>query len=315
MKILVTGGAGFIGSHLINQLSREGHSVISVDKLSLSGKKLQKARLRDLVGDVENYTIDITDQKKLGNLFQSNTFDVVYHIAAKPGVRESIENPFIYAHSNYIGTLTVLELAKKYNVQHILIASSSSVYGKNIKVPYSENDRVDEQISVYACSKRSAELLAYTYCHLFNMNITCLRFFTVYGPYGRPDMAPYIFTKNIINRKTIDVFNKGKQQRDFTFISDIIDGCIGLLECKNGFSIVNLGNNKCVELMDFIGTIESILEIKAQKRFLSIQPGDVVKTYADISKAKALCGYSPKVNISDGMEKFISWYKDYHKVK
>ena len=312
MKILVTGGAGFIGSHLIQRLSRDGHSVVSVDNLSVGDKELQQARLRDLVGDVKNHAIDITDKEALEEIFKNNTFDVIYHIAAKPGVRESIENPFIYAQSNYVGTLTILELAKKYKVQHILIASSSSVYGKNTKVPYSEEDRVDEPISVYAASKRATELLAHTYNHLFGMNITCLRFFTVYGPYGRSDMAPYIFTKKIIEGEAIDVFNNGKQQRDFTFIDDIIDGCVGLIECKDGFSIVNLGNNKSVELMDFISTIESILGIDADKSFLPAQPGDVVKTYADISKAKMLCGYSPKTNISDGMKKFIDWYKKYN---
>jgi len=311
MKILITGVAGFIGSHLANRLSKEGHEIVGIDNLSIKDKKLQEARKVLIEKGVEFHKIDITDFESLNDLFEKHKFDLVYHIAAKPGVRESIENPFIYGQSNYIGTLNIFECAKRHNVPHVVSASSSSVYGRNKKAPFEESDSVNEPVSVYASTKRSGELLAYTYCDLFDMNITNLRFFTVYGPYGRPDMAPWIFTEKILNKEPIQIFDHGRHQRDFTYIDDIIEGCVGVGNKPKGFNILNIGNGKPIELMDFITTIEEILGVEAKKEFIEAQKGDVNLTYADTSKIKKLCGYESKTSIKDGMENFIEWYKEY----
>ena len=312
MKVLVTGGVGFIGSHLTNRLHSQGHQIVSVDNLSVSNKELQQQRL-DWIGEkAEFYHFDLADFEELEKVFKEHKFDVVYHIAAKPGVRESIENPFVYAKTNYIATLNIFECAKRYKVPHVVFASSSSVYGRNEKAPFSEADRVDEPISVYASTKRAGELLAYTYCDLFDLNITCLRFFTVYGPYGRPDMAPWIFTEKIIKDETIKIFDQGKHKRDFTYIDDIVDGIVGASEHRQGFNIINLGNGNPVELMGFIKVIEEIVGKEARKEFVEAQLGDVNLTYADTQKAQQLFGYSPSTSIEDGMKKFISWYKDAH---
>lgn len=312
MKILVTGGAGFIGSHLVMRLAKEGHSVVVVDNLSIADQPLQNVRLELIKNKAEFHKIDIIDFDGLNDLFKKNKFDLVYHVAAKPGVRESIENPFIYAQSNYIGTLNIFECAKQYEVPHVVSASSSSVYGKNKKAPFSEDDIADSPISVYASTKRAGELLAYTYCDLFDMNITNLRFFTVYGPYGRPDMAPWIFTEKILKGETIKIFDHGKHKRDFTYIDDIVDGCVAVGKYPKGFNILNIGNGNPVKLMDFITTIEDILGIKAKKEFIDAQKGDVNLTYADTTKLKNLTGYEPKTSIEEGMKQFISWYKSFH---
>lgn len=312
MKVLITGGAGFIGSHLINRLAADGHNVVSVDNLSVSYLKLRDARLASVKSKSEFYRLDITDFDALEEIFKAHQFDLVYHIAAKPGVRESITNPFVYAQSNYVGTLNVFECAKRHEVPHVVAASSSSVYGRNKKAPFSEEDATNEPISVYASTKRAGELLAHTYCDLFGMNITNLRFFTVYGPYGRPDMAPWIFTEKIIQGKPIQIFDHGKHQRDFTYVEDIVEGCVAASNHPTGFNIMNIGKGSPIALMDFISTIEEILGIEAQKEFVEAQKGDVNLTYADISKLQNLSGYSPNTSVKDGMQQFISWYKSFH---
>jgi UDP-glucuronate 4-epimerase len=311
MKILVTGGAGFIGSRLVHNLVKAGHEVVYLDNYSLPDQKLQRARTRDLCVGAEEHIVDISDIDALEKVFQRGPFDVLYHIAAKPGVRESITNPHIYAKSNYLGALNVFELARKYEIPHVIFASSSSVYGVNNVAPFHEDADVDHPISVYASTKRAKEILAKTYAHMYGMNITGLRFFTVYGPYGRPDMAPFIFTEKIMNDEPIQIFNHGKQRRDFTYVEDIVAGCIGVMDHPNGYQIFNLGNDTPVELMDFVQTIEHHLEKEAKKEFIEAQKGDVSETHADITKARNTFGFQPTTSLHDGMKNFIDWYKKF----
>ena len=314
MKILVTGGAGFIGSALVNRLVLDEHDVSYVDNYSLSDTRLQRARVDALCQGAKEYVADITDLASLEEIFKEGKFDAVFNLAAKPGVRESITNPFVYAKTNYDGLLNIFELGRRYGVPHIISASSSSVYGRNNTAPYQEDTNVDFPVSVYASTKRAGELLAYTYTDLHKMNITCLRFFTVYGPFGRPDMAPFIFTQKISNNEPIQVFNHGKQQRDFTFVTDIVDGCVRVLEHKNGYQIFNLGNDNPIELMDFIGVIERAVGKEAQKEFCDAQLGDVTLTHANIDRARTVLGFNPKVSIESGIEQFVSWYKEFYTV-
>ena len=250
----------------------------------------------------------------MNDLFANNKFEAVYHIAARPGVRGSIEDPLSYAQANVIGTTVVLEAAKKHGVDHIILASSSSVYGSNKKTPFSEDDSVTTPQSPYAATKRSVELLAYTYATLHGMHVNCMRFFTVYGPFGRPDMAPWIFTERIAKGEEIYIFNHGKQKRDFTFISDIVDGLLAALDYKKGFEIFNLGAGDPVELLRFVEVIEEQLGTKAHKKLTDAAQGDVLQTYADISKAERMLGYKPTVSIEEGMKKFVTWYKDYAQI-
>jgi UDP-glucuronate 4-epimerase len=309
MRILVTGGAGFIGSALVRGLLLEGHTVVFLDNYSLPNQILQRARVRDLCAGAHEYIVDIRDIEALEKVFLQGPFDVLYHIAAKPGVRESITNPHIYASINYQGTLNVFELAKKYGVPHIIFASSSSVYGVNNTAPFHEEADADHPVSVYASTKRAKEILAKTYAHMYGMHITALRFFTVYGPYGRPDMAPYLFTEKIFNDETIQIYNHGKQRRDFTYIDDIVRGCIGVLDHPNGYQVFNLGNDTPVELMDFVATIETHLGKTAKKEFVDAQVGDVTETHADITKARSTFGFEPQTKLHDGMKEFVEWYK------
>ncbi|MFT4297837.1 MAG: SDR family NAD(P)-dependent oxidoreductase [Candidatus Woesearchaeota archaeon] len=316
MNILVTGGAGFIGSHLVLKLLDEGNSVIIVDNMNeYYDPKLKQDRLSLFKDKVKFYKIDISDKDQFEEVFKDNKIDKICHLAAQAGVRYSLENPFVYADANYVGTMNVLELAKRYNVNHIVFASTSSIYGKNEKMPFSENDRVDNPISIYSASKRACELLAFSYWHLFKINVTCLRFFTVYGPYGRPDMALFKFTKAILADKAIDVYNNGDMKRDFTYVADIVDGFAKALEKPIGFEVINLGHGSPVFLMDFIKIIEKELGKKAKINFMPMQPGDVKETYADVEKAKKLLDYKSKYDVEYGVKKFIEWYKEYYKVK
>ncbi|MEL6804389.1 MAG: NAD-dependent epimerase/dehydratase family protein [Bacteroidota bacterium] len=311
MKVLVTGGLGFIGSHLVHRLAAEGHEVVSVDNQSILDQVLQSSR-RVWVGDAAvHHSIDLTDFESLETLCAKEQFEIVFHLGAKPGVRESLDNPFVYAHSNYIGTLNVFEAAKRAAVSHVVAASSSSVYGRGEVGPFTEEQVTDEPISIYASTKRAGELLAYTYCDLFDMHITNVRFFTVYGPFGRPDMAPWIFTEKISNGEPIKVFDHGRHQRDFTYIDDIIDGVVGAAAHPQGFNILNLGYGQPVALMNFIAAIETVLGREATIEFVDAQPGDVNLTYADTNKAKQLFDYHPKTDITSGMREFIGWYQDY----
>ncbi|MDC1205256.1 SDR family NAD(P)-dependent oxidoreductase [Candidatus Pacebacteria bacterium] len=314
MNYLVTGGAGFIGNHLVLRLHEEGHSVTVVDNVNdYYDLALKEARLKRLPEAVKVLKIDITDFASFEEVFRSQEFDAICHLAAQAGVRYSLEHPETYVSSNYVGTFNVFELAKKYNVKKIIFASSSSVYGASTQIPFTEEDSVFSPVSVYASTKRACELLGSTYSHLYNMDITCLRFFTVYGPWGRPDMAPFIFTDKIYNDQQIDVFNNGEMRRDFTYIDDIVDGFTLALNKAKGFEIFNLGNGKPVQLMEFIETIETKLGKKADINFMPMQQGDVPETYADISKAKTMLGYEPKTEIEAGISEYIDWYMDFYK--
>jgi UDP-glucuronate 4-epimerase len=286
--------------------------VVYLDNYSLPNQKLQHSRTLNLCVGAEEHVVDISDIDALEKVFMRGPFDALYHFAAKPGVRESITNPHIYARTNYSGALNVFELARKYEIPHVIFASSSSVYGVNNTAPFREDADVNHPISVYASTKRAKELLAQTYAHMYGMNITGLRFFTVYGPYGRPDMAPYIFTHKILNDEPIEIFNHGRQHRDFTYIDDIIAGCIGVLDHPNGYQVFNLGNDTPVELMEFIKTIEQHVGKEAQKKYVDAQKGDVTMTHADISKARETFGFSPKIKLHDGMKKYVDWHKQFH---
>ena len=329
-KILVTGSAGFIGFHLVKRLLNEGHYVIGVDNLNdYYDINLKKERLRiidqmikdDVSGKYSFFKEDISNMSKLKNIFKNNNFDVVFNLAAQAGVRYSIDNPDIYIESNVLGFGNILECCRYNNVKHLIYASSSSVYGMNIKQPFSVSDNTDFPISLYAATKKSNELMAFSYSHLFKIPCTGLRFFTVYGPYGRPDMAYYKFANAIKNGDTIDIYNNGDMQRDFTFIDDIVEGLVRVMpklpkiESNNYSSaeaparILNIGNNNPVTLAEFVESIEKPLGIKAKKNYLPMQPGDVPITYANIDDLIDLIDYKPRTNIKDGMQKFIDWYK------
>jgi len=313
MKILVTGGAGFIGSQLIERLISDDHEIVCVDTLTpYYDPSLKKARLARFKDSIDFHTTDITDLESLEELFEKKSFDAVCHLAAQAGVRHSLENPFVYADTNYVGTLTILELCKKFGVSKLVMASTSSVYGLNMKLPFSEDDRVDQPLSVYAASKRACELLAFSYHHLYNMNITCLRFFTVYGPWGRPDMALFKFTKNILKGKPIEVYGEGNMRRDFTYISDIVEGFVLALEKPLGYRIINLGAGKPVELMEFVRILEQALGKKAEIELKPMQAGDVRETHSDIRKARQLLGYRPEVSVSEGVPALVDWYRSYY---
>ncbi|HRY63564.1 MAG TPA: SDR family NAD(P)-dependent oxidoreductase [Patescibacteria group bacterium] len=318
MKILVTGGAGFIGSHVVKKLIGLGHKVVVVDNFNnYYEPRLKRDRVKIFLRGLKFkvYEIDIADYKKLERIFKKEKFDKIIHLAAQAGVRYSLENPFVYAETNIVGTLNLLELARHYKVKDFIYASSSSVYGNNKNLPFKESDRVDEPISLYAATKKSTELLAYTYHHLFGINTVGLRFFTVYGPWGRPDMALFKFTKNIIEGKEIEVYGQGAMDRDFTYIDDIVAGIIGTLKVKSGYEIFNLGNSRPEKLMKMIGLIEKNVGKKAKIKMLPMQAGDVRKTYADIKKAKKQLGYQPRINLEEGIRRFVEWYREYYEQK
>lgn len=311
MKILVTGGAGFIGSHTVRALLQKKCKVICIDNFNnYYSPKIKKNNINDFFTNkfFKLYISDITNFSQLKAIFNKEKPEIVCHLAARAGVRASIENPFIYEKVNVSGTLNILELSRIFKVKNIIIASSSSVYGNNKKVPFSEDDRVDNPVSPYAATKRSAELLTYNYSYLYNLNCIVLRFFTVYGPSGRPDMAPYIFVDRIYNSKFIKKFGDGTTKRDYTYISDIVDGILKAINKRIGFSIINLGNNKPVELNYFINLIEKLLNKKAKIIQAPKPPEDVIITYADITKAQGILNYNPKISIEQGMKEFIDWY-------
>ncbi|AQL29779.1 MULTISPECIES: NAD-dependent epimerase/dehydratase family protein [unclassified Prochlorococcus] len=332
-NILITGGAGFIGSALIIKLLENGHNVIAIDNInSYYDQKLKIDRINHIEETNINrkssfkfYKLSISDKSALTNLFESNNFDTVVHLAAQAGVRHSIDNPDVYFHSNLLGFGNVIEEIRRNNVSNFIFASSSSVYGGNEDLPFKESHIVDTPVSLYAATKKSNELMAYSYSHLYGIPTTGLRFFTVYGPWGRPDMAPMKFTKAILEGRKIKVFNFGKMKRDFTYIDDVVEG---ILKCcfkpatsnkvsNNLFNsapyrIFNLGNGQPVELMDFINILENSLGIKSKKEFIKMQQGDVVQTWANTSSLSEWIGYSPKTSIKDGVDKFTRWYKEYY---
>ena len=318
MNILVTGAAGFIGFHTCLSLQTK-HKVYGLDNLNnYYDVNLKKSRLKILKKnkDFEFLKTDIQN-KNLHNKFKRIKLDIIINLAAQAGVRHSLKDPFSYIDSNILGQINLLEFAKKIKIKKFIYASSSSVYGGNVKMPFSVKHRVDKPISLYAASKKSTELLAECYSHLFKIKCIGLRFFTVYGPWGRPDMATFIFTKKILENKKINIFNYGNMKRDFTYIDDIVRGIKGAVNLKGDYKhkIYNLGNNKPEDLKRFISIIEKNLKVKAKRNLLPIQPGDVAKTSANIDESKRELNFNPKTSIDEGIPKFIEWYKQYYKIK
>ena len=318
MNIILTGAAGFIGFHTTLALLKKKINVYGIDDLNpYYDVRLKKDRLA-ILKKYENFHFlkKKIEDKRIHSFFKKKDIDVIINLAAQAGVRHSLKNPYVYVESNVLGQVNMLELAKKVEAKKFIYASSSSVYGGNKKMPFSVSQRVDNPISLYAATKKSSELVAECYSHLFDIQCIGLRFFTVYGPWGRPDMATFIFTKNILEGKTIQIFNYGKMERDFTYIDDIVQGILGALK-KNisNHKVYNLGNSNPEVLLEFVELIEKTLNKKAQKKLLPIQPGDVSKTFADITESKKDLKFSPKTKISEGIPKFISWYKDYYRVR
>lgn len=316
MKVLVTGGAGFIGFHTAKALVERGDEVVVVDNLSdYYDVQLKKNRLEQIKDKVKFYQVDISNFEELRGVFLENKFDKICHLGAQAGVRYSLENPFVYEKTNGLGTLNLLELMKEFGVKDLVFASSSSVYGGNKKAPFSVKHKTDIPISLYAATKKYGELLVHAYHHLYGLNCFGLRFFTVYGPWGRPDMALFKFTKAILEEQPIEVYNFGEHKRDFTYITDIVEGVVKSLDKVKGYKILNLGNNNPVELNYFIACIEKELGKEAKKKLLPLQNGDVPATSADIKETKKVLGWEPKVKIEDGIREFITWYKEYFLVK
>jgi len=318
MNIIITGAAGFIGFHTTLALLKKKINVYGIDDLNpYYDVRLKKDRLA-ILKKYENFHFlkKKIEDKRIHSFFKKKDIDVIINLAAQAGVRHSLKNPYVYVESNVLGQVNMLELAKNVEAKKFIYASSSSVYGGNKKMPFSVSQRVDNPISLYAATKKSSELIAECYSHLFNIKCIGLRFFTVYGPWGRPDMATFIFTKNIIEGKTLQIFNYGKMERDFTYIDDIVQGILGALK-KNisNHKVYNLGNSNPEVLLEFVELIEKTLNKKAQKKLLPIQPGDVSKTFADITESKKDLKFSPKTKISEGIPKFISWYKEYYRVR
>lgn len=314
-RILITGSSGFIGMHLCEILLKNGIKILGIDNMNdYYDVSLKESRLKELMGykDFKFKKVDISNYNKVKEIFANFKPNKVVNLAAQAGVRYSLENPQAYINTNVMGFMNILECCRAHNVEGLIYASSSSVYGGNKKIPFSIIDDVNKPISIYAASKKSNELMAYTYNHLFGLRSTGLRFFTVYGPWGRPDMAMYIFLNKIKNDQPIQVFNHGKMQRDFTYIDDIISGLISSIEKNYSCEIFNLGNNKSENLMDMIAVIENYLNKKAKIEYLDMQPGDVKMTFADIDHSKKKLGYSPKTSMNEGVVKFIDWYTDYN---
>ena len=332
-NVLVTGAAGFIGFHLCRQLLKGGVQITGIDNLNpYYDVGLKKDRLNNILADpnFKFIQMEMADRSAMQDLFNNNQFDVVVNLAAQAGVRYSIENPHAYVDSNLVGFVNILEGCRHGGVKHLVFASSSSVYGANTKMPFSIHHNVDHPVSLYAATKKANELMAHTYSHLYGLCCTGLRFFTVYGPWGRPDMALFLFTKAILENKPIKVFNHGKMQRDFTYIDDIIEGVIrvmGRLPESNPawrgdspdpgtsyapYKVYNIGNNNPVELLEFIGAIEKALRREAVKEYLDLQPGDVPATYADVEDLTADVGFKPQTPITTGIQQFIEWYERYY---
>ena len=334
-KILVTGAAGFIGFHLSKRLLNEGWDVIGLDNINdYYDINLKNARLNILLKSehFKMHKVNLEDNKSVSKIFEIDRPEIVVNLAAQAGVRYSLTNPHAYTSSNIEGFLNILEGCRHNGVKHLIYASSSSVYGANKNMPFSVGNNVDHPVSLYAATKKANELMAHTYSHLYNIPTTGLRFFTVYGPWGRPDMALFLFTKAILEGKAIDVFNSGKMKRDFTFVDDIIEGIYRLIDhipqvndvwdaknpdpsySKAPYKVFNIGNNQPVELNYFIESIEKAIGKKAIKNLLPLQPGDVVETYANIDHLQEEIGFKPATKIEDGIKSFVNWYKNYYKI-
>ena len=331
MKFLVTGVAGFIGSALVKSLCQSGHEVVGVDNLNTYyDVNLKFDRLSELrqFTSFTFLTLDLSEKAAVATLFATSNFERVIHLGAQAGVRYSLDNPLAYSDANLAGHINVLEGCRHNNIEHLVYASSSSVYGMNKEQPFKESHPVDHPVSLYAATKRSNELLAHTYSHLYGIPTTGLRFFTVYGPWGRPDMAPFKFTKAILEGKTIDVYNNGDMYRDFTYIDDIVEGIVRIQDVIPSesekardavdssdapYSIYNIGNGSPVKLMEFIGAIETTLGVEAKKNFMPMQSGDVPATWASTEALENATGYKPSVDIQTGVNRFVDWYKTYYK--
>ena len=317
MKILITGGAGFIGTHVAQKLIERGDQVVLVDNFNdYYDPKLKEDRVKNVLKKkkFKLYRADIRNFAELEKIFKKEKVDKVLHLAAMAGVRYSLEQPILYGEVNFMGTLNLMELAKRNKIKNFVYASSSSVYGINKKVPFSETDRVDNPISTYAATKKATELLAHMYSHTFGLKTTGLRFFTVYGPWGRPDMAYFKFANLIYNNKPIEIYNHGKMLRDFTYIDDIVEGTIKVIDADLKCEVMNIGADKPEKLSTYIDALEKSLGVKAKKKYLPMQPGDVPRTVADVKKMRKL-GWKPKVKIEEGLANFAVWYKEYYKVK
>lgn len=313
--ILVTGGAGFIGSAVARRLGELGHTLVLVDNFNpYYDPRLKEARIQNLLHEVPHtlYRVDIADQSAMQEIFRKHSISGICHLAAQAGVRYATKDPFAYGRSNVDGTLVVLELAREFQVSNVVLASSSSVYGDARHYPVKETDVADKPISLYAATKRSCELMAHSYHHLYGLPITCLRFFTVYGPWGRPDMALFSFTKAALEGSPIDVFGQGNMARDFTYIDDIADGVVKALARHLPWAILNLGRGQAEQLLHMIELVEQATGKPLEKNFLPMQPGDVQQTWADISLARKLLGWEPHVNLDEGISKFVQWYRGYY---
>lgn len=336
MKVLVTGCAGFIGMHTCLRLLARGNEVVGIDNLNdYYDVRLKEDRLAQLSAH-DNFSflkLDMTDQDGVGALFARHNFQRVIHLAAQPGVRYSLKNPLAYIQSNLVGFTNILEGCRHHKIEHLVFASSSSVYGANTAIPFSVNQNVDHPISLYAATKKAGELITHSYSHLYGVPATCLRFFTVYGPWGRPDMSPSLFTKAILEGKPIDVFNNGKMQRDFTYVDDIVEGVVRVLDkpatpnpvfdtsnpdpptSYAPYRVYNIGNHQPVELLTFIEAIENTLGKKAIKNMLPMQAGDVVVTFAETRELRDEFGFAPSTSLQEGVGKFVEWFVDYHEIK
>ncbi len=334
-RVLVTGAAGFIGSHVSHYLLDRGDTVIGLDNLNdyydvnLKLSRLERLKVKD---DFSFHKLDVADKEGIAKLFADEQFDAVVHLAAQAGVRYSIENPHAYMDANIIGHLNILEGCRHHKVDHLVYASSSSVYGANTLQPFSEHHNVDHPVSLYAASKKANELMSHTYSNLYDMKTTGLRFFTVYGPWGRPDMALFLFTKGILNEEPINIFNNGDMIRDFTYIDDIVEGVVRVMDnppepnadwtgddpdpatsyCK--YRVFNIGNNNPVKLMDFVKAIEEATGKEAIKNMMPIQPGDVPSTSADVSELEKAVGFKPNTPVKKGIQNFVEWYREYYKL-
>ncbi|AXI24932.1 protein CapI [Methanofervidicoccus sp. A16] len=314
-NILITGSAGFIGFHLCREIleSYNDVEILGIDNMNNYYNPFLKDMRNNILKEYKGYTflrLDFSDYPKLVESLKDKDIDLIVHLGAQAGVRYSLKDPWAYERSNVLGTMNIFEFARRFDIDKVVYASSSSVYGGNKKIPFSEDDRTDSPISLYAATKRSNELMAYTYHHLYGIEMVGLRFFTVYGEWGRPDMAYFKFAKRILLGEPIDVYNYGNMERDFTYISDVVDGMISSIERSFSYEIFNLGNSKPVKLMYFIELLERYLGRTAKKNFLPMQEGEVPVTYADISKSRELLGYDPKVSIEEGLRRFCSWFLD-----
>ncbi|MCL1145214.1 NAD-dependent epimerase [Shewanella marinintestina] len=332
MKYLVTGAAGFIGSAVVEKLVANGHEIVGIDNINdYYDPALKYARLKRIEHkSFRLVELDIADRESVSQLFKTESFDRVIHLAAQAGVRYSIENPHAYADSNLVGHLNILEGCRNTKVQHLVYASSSSVYGLNSKTPFATSDSVDHPVSLYAATKKSNELMAHSYSHLYDIPTTGLRFFTVYGSWGRPDMAPFIFTKKILDGETIDINNNGDMWRDFTHVDDIVEGVVRIADVipnrdaswtveagspatsSAPYAVYNIGHGSPINLMGFVKAIEEELGIEAKKNFREMQPGDVYQTYADVEDLFEATGYKPKVGVKEGVAEFIRWYREFY---